>query len=97
MTNIEKIKLERRKSELAMFKTLFDVDFEGKIDPEIKDIYEKCLNLELSIEEFCDKLCNIVKKRYEENQSIGVSTQKDEKELNLSIEQATELFGFIKK
>ena len=33
-----------------MFKTLFDVDFEGKIDPEIKDIYEKCLNLELSIE-----------------------------------------------
>lgn len=60
LNDIEKeIALSRREKELEPFKILFEIDLKGNVEPEAWDLYNKCLNLEISMA-LCVKLvCDI--------------------------------------
>ena len=92
LNDIEKeIALSRREKELEPFKILFEIDLKGNVEPEAWDLYNKCLNLEISMDEFRDQFLELTIKRA---QAFGnkASHFQDEVELRMTHEQAKEMF-----
>lgn len=87
--NIEKRRaLRQREKDLEIFKITFEVDLKGKVEPEVWDLYNKCLNLEISMDEFRNKLLTLTKGSSFKNTS---SNYKDEIEMNVTMEEARKI------
>lgn len=72
------------------FRILFEIDFKGNVSKEHLDAYEKCLNLEISMDEFCNFVRESSFKAYK-NKQHG-SNFKDETKLKISLNQILEKF-----
>ena len=54
MDNSKYNKKQKWKEDLEKFRILIEIDFKGNVSKELLDAYEKCLNLEISMDEFCN-------------------------------------------
>ncbi len=90
--NIEKRRaLRQREKDLESFKILFEVDLKGNVEPEAWDLYHQCLNLEISMDEFCERFSALTIKQAKTSEN-NASHYQDEVELHLTHEQAKDLF-----
>lgn len=93
--NIEKRRaLRQREKDLEIFKITFEVDLKGNVEPEVWDLYNKCLNLEISMDEFRNKLLILTKGSSFKNSS---SHYKDEIEMKVTLEDAKKIIRGNKK
>ena len=83
---------EQRIEKLAGIKSMYDIDLKGRITPEEQKLYDDCINLRISVQEFYEQLRIVIAKKhltepYYEDESMV------ETEMHLSEKEAKRMFG----